>query len=182
MESHQSNSRRKFLKQTLLGTALLGVARAIPRSFLFAQSSGVIPGDLRFLSSQEYLILQAIAERIVGPQHDGGLSAGDIGVAKRADEFLAAADPEIQGQFHQLLTLFNAPLFTFLFDFRFSSFLNMKPEDQNSYLEDWMTSVLAIRRTGFQALKRLSLSMYYTDNRTWKEIGYEGMFLPEDRQ
>jgi hypothetical protein len=58
----------------------------------------------------------------------------------------------------------------------------MSPQDKDSYLEDWMTSNLGFRRTGFQALKRISLSMFYTDSRSWTEIGYEGMFLPEDRK
>jgi hypothetical protein len=58
----------------------------------------------------------------------------------------------------------------------------MSPADKDSYIEDWMTSNLGFRRTGFQALKRVSMSMFYTDSRSWKEIGYEGMFMPEDRR
>jgi hypothetical protein len=182
MYESQVGSRRKFLKQTVLGGAFLTVTRIFPRDFLFAQSTEGIPTDLRYFSAQEYLILQALAERIIGPPAYGGPSANDIDVARHADQFLATADVEIQDQFHQLLTVFNAPFFTFLFDLRFSSFINMAPEDKDSYLEDWMTSNLALRRTGFQALKRLCLSMFYTDSRSWKEIGYEGMFLPEDRK
>jgi len=118
---------------------------------------------------------------MVGPASGGAPDEGEIDVAGRADVFLSTADPEIRDQIHQLLTVFNAPFFTFLFDFRFSSFLNMSPQDKDSYLEDWMKSILGLRRTGFQALKRLCMSMYYTDSRSWKEIGYEGMFLPEER-
>jgi hypothetical protein len=88
----------------------------------------------------------------------------------------------VQDQLHQLFTVFNAPFFTFLFDFRFCSFLNMSALDKDSYVLDWMTSKFGFRRTGFQALKRVSLSMFYTDSRSWKEIGYEGMFMPEDRK
>lgn len=141
--------------------------------------SARVPDDvarqLRFFSPHEYLIMQAVADRIVGAPKSGAPSASDIGVALRADVFLSTADLEIQDQFHQLLTVFNAPLFTFLFDFRFSSFINMKSEDQDSYLEDWMTSIVGFRRTGFQALKRTSLSMFYTEPRSWKEIGFDGM-------
>jgi hypothetical protein len=103
-------------------------------------------------------------------------------VASRADQFLAGADPEVQDQLHQLFTVFNAAFFTFLFDFRLTSFLNMSASDKDSYVRDWMTSSLGFRRTAFQALKRVCLSMFYTDNRSWKEIGYEGMFMPEDRK
>jgi hypothetical protein len=41
-----------------------------------------------------------------------------------------------------------------------------------------MTSSFGFRRTGFQALKRLSMSMHYTDERSWEEIGFHGMELP----
>ena len=175
-------SRRKFLKRTLDGVVFLTVAKLLPHDFVFAQADGSVRNDLRYFSPKEYLILQAVAERMVDPALPGNPTVKEIDVAKRADQFVAAADQEIQDQFHQLLTVFNAPFFTFLFDLRFSSFINMAPEDKDSYLEDWMTSNLALRRTGFQALKRLCLSMFYTDSRSWKEIGYEGMFLPEDRK
>ena len=72
--------------------------------------------------------------------------------------------------------------FAFLFDFRFSSFLDMNAADQDSYLEDWMTSSLEFRRTGYQALKRTCLSMFYTDTRSFADIGYHGMFLPGGQQ
>jgi len=174
--------RRRFLKQTTLGVLALSAARALPSSSLLPQVDDRTPKDLLYFSPKEYLIFEAVAERIIGPSRPDGASAGDNAVAQRADQFLATADPEIQDQFHQLLTVFNAPFFTFLFDLRFSSFLKMSPEDKDSYLEDWMTSNLAMRRTGFQALKRISLSMFYTDSRSWSEIGYEGMFLPEVRK
>jgi hypothetical protein len=182
MMQEPSPSRRKFLKQTTSGVVLLAVAGILPRDLLLVDPDEQIPSGLKYFSAHEYLVFQAIADRIVGPSVPNGASAGDVDDAQRADEFLATADPEVQDQFHQLLSVFNAPLFTFLFDFRFSSFLNMSPEDKDSYLEDWMTSYLGFRRTGFQALKRISLSMFYTDGRSWPEIGYEGMFLPEDRK
>jgi hypothetical protein len=178
----RTTSRRKFLKETLSGVVFLSAAKLIPANLMFASEQDQVPGHLLFFSPKEYLIFEAVAERIIGPATPGQVRTKDVGVAVRADQFLAGADPEVQGQIHQLLSVFNAPLFTFLFDFRMSSFLNMSPVDKDSYLEDWMTSSLGFRRTGFQALKRVSMSMFYTDNRTWKEIGYDGMFMPEDRK
>jgi hypothetical protein len=175
-------SRRRFLKETLLGTAFLSTARFLPSAAVAAEALTRIPDTLLYFSPKEFLIFEAIADRIIGASPTGLPGSADVGVAARADQFLHRADPEIQEQFHQLLTVFNAPLFTFLFDFRFSSFLSMSPEDKDSYLEDWMTSVLGIRRTGFQALKRICMSMFYTHRSSWSEIGYEGMFMPEDRK
>jgi len=178
--SSKTTSRRKFLKETLSGVVFLSMAKLIPSDILLAND--LVPTDLLFFSSKEYLIFEAVAERIIGPASPGQVRTKDVGVAARADQFLEGADPEVQEQIHQLLSVFNAPLFTFLFDFRTSSFLNMSPADKDSYIEDWMTSNLGFRRTGFQALKRVSISMFYTDSRSWKEIGYEGMFMPEDRR
>jgi hypothetical protein len=133
----QAISRRKFLKQTVLSATFLTVAKVFPRDFLFARSVEGIPSDLRYFSAQEYLVLQALADRIIGPTAQGGSSVKEIDVARRADQFLATADLEIQDQFHQLLTVFNAPFFTFLFDLRFSSLIKIAPEDKDSYF--WRT-------------------------------------------
>ena len=178
----RTTSRRKFLKETFSGIVFLSVAKFIPASTLVASEQDQVPRDLLFFSPKEYLIFEAAAEQIIGPATRGQARTNDLGVPLRADQFLAGADPEVRDQIHQLLSVFNAPFFTFLFDFRTSSFLNMSPADKDSYLEDWMTSSLGFRRTGFQALKRISMSMFYTDSRTWKEIGYDGMFMPEDRK
>jgi hypothetical protein len=175
-------SRRKFLKQTLSGAVVLAASNLLPADVMFADEPGDVPEDLAYFSAKEYLVFAAAAERLIGPAPSGGTSTTDVDVAGRADRFLAGADPEIQEQIHQLLSVFNAPLFTFLFDFRTSSFLNMSAPDRDSYLEDWMTSKFGFRRTGFQALKRISMSMFYTESRSWKEVGYEGMFMPEDRK
>jgi hypothetical protein len=182
MMNYRTTSRRKFLKETLSGVVFLSAAKLISADLLLASGQDQAPGDLLFFSPKEYLIFEAVAERIIGPAAPGQERTKDVGVAVRADQFLSGADPEVQDQIHQLLSVFNAPLFTFLFDFRTSSFLNMSLADKDSYLEDWMTSSLGFRRTGFQALKRVSMSMFYTDSRTWKEIGYDGMFMPEDRR
>jgi hypothetical protein len=175
-------SRRKFLKQTLSGVVVLAAAKLLPADVLFADELGKVPKDLSYFSPKEFQIFAAAAERLIGPASSGEASVRDVDVASRADRFLAGADPEVQEQVHQLLSVFNAPLFAFLFDFRTSSFLNMSAADKDSYLEDWMTSKFGFRRSGFQALKRVSMSMFYTDSRSWKEIGYDGMFMPEDRK
>lgn len=174
------HSRRQFLKQTAFGVVALATSRFLPVfDHAYQLPSGIEP-QLQYCTPKEYLILQAVAERVVGRLDTDTPDATQAGVALRADRFLAGADPEVQEQFHQLLTVFNAPVFTFLFDFRFSSFINMSPEDQDSYLEDWMTSTLGFRRTGFQALKRTTLSMFYTDSQSWNEIGFDGVGAPVD--
>ena len=176
--STSSTSRRRFLRQTLLGSLILTSSRTFGVSHT-SLAGDEAPGSLEYFSPYEFSIMKSATARIVGLDSESPLSPDDV--ATRVDKYLSSADPEIQEQFHQLLTVFNAPFFTFLFDWRLSSFVNMSSEDQDSYLEDWMTSNFEFRRTGFQALKRVCVSMYYTDARSWPEIGYEGMFLPWDR-
>lgn len=175
-------SRRKFLKESLFGVAFLSASKLIPSEVLLAGELNQVPKNLVFFSPREYLIFEAVAERIIGMPSGGQPDVKDVGVASRADQFLAGADPEVQDQLHQLFMVFNAAFFTFLFDFRLTSFVNMSPQDKDSYILDWMTSKFGFRRTAFQALKRVTLSMFYTDRLSWKEIGYEGMFMPEDRK
>ena len=165
--------RRRFLKQTLFGAAMLSVGGLFSRC-----TSALIPSaspHLTFCDAHEFAVLQAIVESMIGrPLPADGPTVEEITL--RADAFLAGTDHEVQEQFHQLLTVFNGAFFTFIFDFRFSSFLNMTPEDRDSYLGDWMTSSLAVRRTGFQGLKRLSLSVYYSLPASWTGSGFDGEF------
>jgi len=166
----------------MFGVAALSAAKLVPLERARAEVAAEIAEQLKFFSPMEFLIVQAVSRRIVGAPLPGHPSTDEVDVALRADLFLAGAEPEIQEQFHELLTVFNGALFAFLFDFQFSSFINMSPEDQDAYLESWMTSALEFRRTAFQALKRISLSLFYTDSRSWNEIHYDGMFLPWERE
>lgn len=172
-------SRRTFLKDTFLGAFFLSLGGMLA-PFWRLSVSPAVPDHLQFLSPDEFVLLRAIAERLIGLE--AGKEAVPESVMIEADRYLAAEDRRSQEEFHQLLSVFGSPLFTFLFDFRFSGFLSMSPSDQETYLEDWMTSSFAFRRRAFQALKRLCLSRYYLESDHWQEIGYEGMFLPEDRK
>jgi hypothetical protein len=172
-----STGRRRFLRQTLFGAAALFVAPAFPTMRLHAQVPQETARKLLFFSEHEYLVVSAAAARLTGHIQGESGPAGSVDPALRADTFLSNEDPEIQDQIHLLLTIFNSPVAAFVFNFRFSEFLHMDPPGQDDYLEGWMTSSLAFRRTGFQALKRLSMSMHYTDEHSWEEIGYHGMEL-----
>jgi hypothetical protein len=180
MQESTSRSRRRFLKETFLGFTFLTAAKFFPRTAVLHLVPEDVANRLRFFSEHEYVLVQTVAARIIGDSQPSG-GQKPIDAALRADEYLSLADPEIQQQFHQLLIVFNGPVFAFLFDFRFSSFLDMNPDDQDSYLQDWMTSALTFRRQAFVALKRLSVSMHYTDYRSWESIGYTGLFLPWER-
>jgi len=133
-----------------------------------------VPPRLTFFSIDEFLVMKAIAGTMFVPSAPGEPTGDDLHIVERIDKLLSTSGTEVQSQFRQLLTLFNTPLIAFLFDFRFSAFVNMAPSDQRAYLEDWMTSSISFRRTVFQALKRICMSVAYADPRTWKSVGYDG--------
>ncbi|HTY59338.1 MAG TPA: hypothetical protein VMF59_10985 [Bacteroidota bacterium] len=176
--SAASRSRRRFLRRTLFGTAALFVAPLLPHGSLRAQTGGDTGRKLLFFSEEEYAVVSAAAARLTGYTAGDPGSKETIDRAQRADQFLSTEDPEIQDQIHLLLRVFNSPIASFFFSFKFSSFSAMDASGQDSYIEGWMTSSLGFRRTGFQALKRLSMSMHYTDERSWPEIGFHGMEVP----
>ncbi len=173
-----SSSRRRFLRQTLLGSAALFAAQVLPPGVLRAQGTNVTGRSLLFFSEEEYRVVSAAASRLTGhPAGDTG-SNETIDPAIRADRFLSTEETEIREQIHLLLKIFDSPVAAFFFSFEFSRFSAMDADGQDGYIRGWMTSSLGFRRTAFQALKRLSMSMYYTDGRSWDEIGYHGMEMP----
>ena len=173
-----SEGRRRFLRRTFFGTAALFIAPLLDVRPLSAQDAPGAARHLAFFSDREYSLVSAAAGRITGHTGDAGTGGEPVDAALRADTFLSTEDPEIQDQIHLLLTIFGSPVAALLFNLSFSGFLAMDAESQDDYIRGWMTSSLAFRRTGFQALKRLSMSMHYTDERSWEEIGYHGMELP----
>jgi hypothetical protein len=50
----------------------------------------------------------------------------------------------------------------------------MDPAEQDRHLASWARSRLAVKRTGFQALKRLTGAVYFSSPATWASIGYPG--------
>jgi hypothetical protein len=180
--SEELMDRRRFLKQTFIGAVALSAARFLPAQYAQAGIPQSVSSRLTFFSEQEYLIVATVSSRLTGHPMTGSFPEKDVDVALRADHFLSTEDPEIQEQMHLLLTLFNSAIVAAILEFKFSTFLKMQPDIQDEYVESWMTSGIGFRRTAFQALKRLCMSMHYTDSRSANEIGYHGMFLPEDRR
>ena len=168
--SASGDSRRRFLRGTIAGTVFLSFGNLSA----FARPAADAHPPLQFFDQQEFALFRAIADRIIGPRPDDAPSL-DI-IAQRADAFLALEHPEIQEQFHLLLTLFDSAWVAMLFDLQWSSFLGMSPDAKDAYLRDWMLSPLAFRRTAFQGLKRLSLSVYYTHADSWRGIGFDGEY------
>jgi hypothetical protein len=178
-----SDSRRGLLKKTLGGAALLAAAAAIPLALRRTRLR--TPKErLRFFTAAEYSIWAAMADRVLAqvatavtrepdeaPQAEKPAPApGEIDIAGKADAFLAPLPKGDAKDMKQLLALFDNALF----NFSLQPFTHKSAEEQDAHLRDWQTSRVAIKRTGFQAMKRLSCALYFSDPRTYASVGYAG--------
>src|SRR5712691_7835883 len=181
-------TRRGFLTKTLGGAALLAAAGMVPVALRKTQLRRPVK-ELRFFTAAEYSVFAAVADRVlaragiadVSPELAGMLqgrpaapSPAEVDVAGKADAFLAPLDAASAKDLKQLLALFDNALFSLLTGGPPRPFTRMDPAEQDAHLERWATSRMAVRRTGFQALKRLSAAVYYGSPETYASVGYPG--------
>jgi hypothetical protein len=180
-------TRRGLLKKTIAGAALLAAAGAVP---LALRKTKLRPPrrPLRFFTPEEYSVFAAVAERVLArgaadvPVELAGIlttrpaapASGEVDVAGKADAFLAPLDAASAKDLKQLLALFDNALFSFATGGPPRPFTRMDPAEQDAHLLAWATSRMAVRRTGFQALKRLSAAVYYGSPETYASVGYPG--------
>jgi hypothetical protein len=182
-------SRRGLLKKTIGGVVLLGAASAVPvalRKTRLRESAA----QLKFFSPAEYSIWAAVAERILAwdatpttaeearltgfVERPAAPSPAQLDVAAKADAFLSPLPPSDAKDLKQLLTLFDNALFSLLTGGPATPFTQMSAAQQDAHLHAWQTSRLAIRRTGFQAMKRLCAAIYFGAPETFASVGYPG--------
>jgi hypothetical protein len=97
-----------------------------------------------------------------------------VDVAGKADAFLAPLPASDAKDLKQLLALFDNALFSFLSGGPARPFTEMDTAEQDAHLRAWQTSRLAIKRTGFQAMKRLCCAIYFGAPQTYASVGYPG--------
>jgi hypothetical protein len=129
---------------------------------------------LQFFTQAEYSIWAAMADRVLDGVGLKAPSPAAIDVAGKADAFLAPLPAGDAKDMKQLLSLFDNALFSLLSGGPPRPFTRMSPEEQDAHLRSWQTSRLAIKRTGYQAMKRLSCAMYFSDPATYASVGYPG--------
>jgi hypothetical protein len=171
-----SRSRRRFLKRTLLGGALLAVGGTALRHLTGYTLDEATARRLTLLSPKEYLILSAICRRLLAPDERGAPSPDELEVALTIDRYLAGLPPELASDVRSLLHLLeHTPLFFHLLPSRFT---HLAPERQDAVLAGWETSLITLKRQGFQALKSLAMIGYYGDPRSFAVLDFTGPMLP----
>lgn len=159
--------RRGFLKRGLIGGVLLSAAGGLG---LWPSAAGVAPRQaLLVLGERHFAILAAIAARTVTAP-----GADPVAIAHGVDATLARSPREVQDDFLRLLLVFEGALTGLLLDGRIGPFTRLSPEAQDAALEAWRDSRLVLRRTGYIALKKLTIAAYYATPESWAGVKYPG--------
>ena len=158
--------RRTFLKTGLAGGALLalgGVGLGLFPSRHLADPTRA----LLVVPETGFQVLVAVARRTVTEP-----GADAVAIAHGVDALASHMAREVQGDFVRLLGLFESALAGLLLDGRALPFTRLPADAQDAVLARWRSSSLALRRGGYQALKKLTCLAHYMTPSSWAEIGF----------
>lgn len=159
--------RRTFLKRGLFGGSLLALGGAglalFPGRELGDPAEPLVTFGLR-----SFRALAAVAGRVVTAE-----GRDPLAIAQGVDRLLLAAPPEVRRDLDHLLGLLDNALGSLVLDGRLTPFSRLGEADQDVALTRWRDSRLAIRRTGYQALRKLCLATYYATEASWPALHYQ---------
>jgi hypothetical protein len=125
--------------------------------------------ELKVFSAREFAVIAAIADRTVGaPNKD------PVEIAHAVDIGVSCNPPDMQKELKQLVILFENALTGLLLDGHLGAFTGLPPEHQDRVLEHWRDSSVAVRRTGYAALRKLTQAGHYSNPASWSQVGYNG--------
>src|SRR6476619_1129061 len=98
-------SRRGFLRTTLTGSICLGCAAIVGRNLSGYSVAPEIGSQLKALSAKEYLIVQAVARRILAPDGADAPTADSLEIGLFIDGYLARLEAPLRDDVRALLHL-----------------------------------------------------------------------------
>lgn len=168
----EQRSRRRFLRVGLVGATVLAVGGVLKWQTSGYDVSEDTARHLRALSPKEYLIVAALAARILRADSPDMPSAADVDVALFIDGMVARLDAANRTDLLRLLNVLEHALP--LSSGRRGRFTHLDGAGQDAVLTAMMTSPVGLVRGAFGALKSLCVMGYFRDARTWAGIGYDG--------
>jgi long-chain-alcohol oxidase len=125
--------------------------------------------DESVLSPVQRAVLEAVCDTLLpslsqadDPAGLFAAGASQAGTARRAEELIGVIpDPGDRRRLRLLLDTLENPFVNLLFSGRFRRFTTLSLTERESILRGYSVSSLALRRAGFQALKRLIHVAYY---------------------
>jgi len=165
-------SRRGFLK-TGAGAALLLVGYQAARHGLGDDENyrSLLAGEVpEALSIKEFAVLSSVVRCLVGPAH-GAPTTEETRTSARIDrELMIHGGKLLQDLKDSLLVVEHG---TFLEGYS-ERFTRLNAEQQSSFLQNCRNSSLDLRRQVYSGLRFLTIFFYYTDDRSWPLVGYQG--------
>jgi hypothetical protein len=161
-------NRRRFLKYGLFGGILL-TAGGVGLAAWPTRRTYKPTGPLKVFDEREFAVVATVASRTVGAP-----GADPVEIAHACDLAASCAPPDGQKELKQLVMLFENALAGLLLDGHLGSFTGLSPEGQDKVLLGWRDSNIAIRRTGYTALRKLTQAAYYANPKCWPQVGYNG--------
>ncbi len=125
------------------------------------------------------LLADTVIPRTGDPKEPLGGSASDLGIDALMERAIQDYQPpDVQKDFLTLLRAVESPLMNLVLAGRPVRFSELDAEARTEYILNWSKSLLAVKRRGFHAVKRLSEFLYYSAlvdgrNPNWPGIGYD---------
>ncbi len=168
----RTRGRRRFLRVGLAGGAALAVGGVLAWNVSGYEVPAETARTLRALGPKEFLVVQAIAARIVRPDAPDMPSPDEVGVAPFVDGLVARLDAANRTDLLRLLHVVEHVLP--LGSGYASRFTRLPGPAQDVVLTAMMTSRVPLLRGAFEALKSLCVMGYFRDARSWVGLGYDG--------
>jgi hypothetical protein len=165
-------TRRAFLRG-LVGLAGSALAISVPILGCSHPTYTASPKDLKLFTNKQWSVLDAAAKRLA-PAHQRLVDGHDMGVANTADQLFSTGNARLKADLARLLDTFEDDPWL---AGSWKPFTQMTPQEQDSYLNNWMTSSLGVKRQAFVGLNRLVQMVYFMDPRSWPDIGYDGPWV-----
>ena len=108
-------------------------------------------------------------------------SASDLHIGDMlTDAVQHSLQPGNAKDFRRVISAFESPLYNLILSGKPVRFSKLNPASRERYLQAWRDSPIPLKRSAFQALKRLTLFLAYASiddrgrNPNWEDIGYPG--------
>lgn len=165
-------SRRRFVRLGVGGAVVLGLGGTLAYQTSGYEIPDAVRARLYALTPKEYIVVSALAARILRRDADDLPLPEEVEAAISIDLFVARMDAANR---RDLLRLLHAlehvlPLSAGVF----SRFTRASGEEQDRVLRTMEASSQGILRGAFVALKSLCALAYFSHPLTWGAIGYDG--------
>ncbi len=169
-------TRRLFLKRSFQALAVVAATPLIASTNLAFAQNVDDKQTLLALSPDIYKILVSVSDTFI--PHGGAFDLGaiDIDLAGRIDYFLAKNDPEVVQGVSGALQFVEYKSSALIGE---TATFSSLPLDKRTNIIQTLSETSGMAVAIYAALRGLCMFFFYTDERSWQEIGYEGPLVKQ---